>query len=399
MLLPTSPEFLALCQSQLQLLTQGLGASMGAIYLAEGANERDPQLVPIAVLPEGGGQDILPPVRFQSGLVAPDRLVLPLNHEGMVLGLLVTERLDRLWNDPERLQVDQVVRTLTLSCVLDQRSQWLERRRQQEQGLLDQQHDRMDNLLHQFRNPLTALRTFGKLMMRRLQPGESNHEVAASIVRESDRLQELLLQFDEAIDLHLDGAIEVAPGTLEGEARQALPAAGLFGDWPLALEPCDLVGILRPVLASAEAIAQEKGLLLQVELGDLAPVQGSPQALREVLSNLVDNAIKYTPEPGQVHVRTQRTPAGAEVYITDNGLGVPPEDLARLFQRHFRGAQAAGKIPGTGLGLCIAQELMRSMGGDIEVFSPGLAFGWIGAGFASCGTTVKVSLQYSSTIL
>jgi signal transduction histidine kinase len=391
MLLPTSPEFLALCQSQLQLLTQGLGASMGAIYLAEGANERDPQLVPIAILPEGGGQDILPPVRFQAGLVAPDRLVLPLNHEGMVLGLLVTERLDRLWNDPERLQVDQVVRTLTLSCVLDQRSQWLERRHQQEQGLLNQQHDRMDNLLHQFRNPLTALRTFGKLMMRRLQPGESNHEVAASIVRESDRLQELLLQFDEAIDLHLDEAIEIAPGTLEVEARQALPAAGLFGEAPLVLEPCDLVGILRPVLASAGAIAQEKGLVLQADLGDLPPVEGSPQALREVLSNLVDNAIKYTPEPGQVHVRTQITPTGAEVYITDNGLGIPSEDLSRLFERHFRGVQAAGEIPGTGLGLCIARELMRSMGGDIEVFSPGLEQGWIGAGFGARGTTVKVS--------
>jgi signal transduction histidine kinase len=393
MLLPTSPEFLALCQSQLQLLTQGLGASMGAIYLAEGASERDPQLVPIAILPEGGGQDVLPPVRFQAGLVAPDRLVLPLNHDGMVLGLLVTERLDRLWNDPERLQVDQVVRTLTLSCVLDQRSQWLERRRQQEQGLLDQQHDRMDNLLHQFRNPLTALRTFGKLMMRRLQPGESNHEVAASIVRESDRLQELLLQFDQAIDLHLDEAIEVAPGPLAIEAQPAaLPAAGLFGELPLPLEACDLVGILRPVLASAAAIAQEKGLLLQVALGELPQVQSSPQALREVLSNLVDNAIKYTPAPGQVHIFTQRTPTGAEVYITDNGLGIPPGDLDRLFERHFRGVQAAGEIPGTGLGLCIARELMRSMGGEIEVRSPGLAIGWIGQGFVACGTTVKVSL-------
>jgi signal transduction histidine kinase len=393
MLLPTSPEFLALCQSQLQLLTQGLGASMGAIYLAEGANERDPQLVPIAILPEGGGQDILPPVRFHAGLVAPDRLVLPLNHEGMVLGLLVTERLDRLWNDPERLQVEMVVRTLTLSCVLDQRSQWLERRRQQEQGLLDQQHDRMDNLLHQFRNPLTALRTFGKLMMRRLQPGESNHEVAASIVRESDRLQELLLQFDEAIDLHLDEAIEVAPGiSMEVQTRQALPAAGLFGESPLVLEACDLVGILGPVLASAEAIAQEKGLVLQAALVELPPVEGSPQALREVLSNLVDNAIKYTPEPGQVHVCTQRTPTGAEVYITDSGLGIPPEDLSRLFERHFRGVQAAGEIPGTGLGLCIARELMRSMGGDIQVFSPGLESGWIGEGFVACGTTVKVSM-------
>lgn len=401
MLLPTSSEFLALCQSQLQLLTQGLGASMGAIYLAEGASERDPQLVPIAVFPEA---EALPPVQFQSGLAVPDRLVLPLNHEGMVLGLLVTERLDRLWNDPERRQVDQVVRTLTLSCVLDQRSQWLELRRQQEQGLLSQQHDRMDNLLHQFRNPLTALRTFGKLMMRRLQPGESNHDVAISIVRESDRLQELLLQFDEAIELPFEKLLEepfeepiaVTANTLTIAPRQALPAAGLFGESPLVLESCDLLGILRPVLASAGPVAEEKGLQLRSDFSPgVALVQGNPQALREVLSNLVDNAIKYTPQ-GEVHIRTFATTTGTEIYFTDNGLGIPAPDLVRLFERHFRGVQAAGEIPGTGLGLSIARELVRSMGGEIEVFSPGLAVGWIGEGFGEgLGTTVKVSLVSS----
>jgi signal transduction histidine kinase len=393
MLLPTSPEFLALCQSQLQLLTQGIGASMGVLYLAEeGETDREPRLVPIAASPEITAPDALPPVGALGNrlLLAPDRLVLPLNHDGMVLGLLVTERLDRQWIDTERQQVEQVAQTLALSCVLDQRSQWLEQQRRQDQGLLAQQHDRMDNLLHQFRNPLTAMRTFGKLMMRRLQPGDSNHGVAVSIVRESDRLQELLLQFDQAIDLLPVGTIEVE--------QSALPAASLFGEAPLVLESCDLVKILQPLLMSAGAMAQEKGLAMHSEFPQFLPSsQGNAAALREVLSNLIDNAIKYTPR-GQVHVRVvslgTSLGAGSAVYVTDSGLGIPGSDLPRLFERHFRGVQAGGEIPGTGLGLAIARDLVRQMGGEIEVFSPALSQGWIGreAPEANGGTTVKVSL-------
>ncbi len=397
MLLPISPEFLALCQSQLQLLTQGIGASMGVLYLAEeGEPDREPRLVPIAASPETNMPDALPPVGALGHglLLAPDRLVLPLNHDGLMLGLLVTERLDRQWIDTERQQVEQVARTIALSCVLDQRSQWLERQRQQDQGLLTQQHDRMDNLLHQFRNPLTAMRTFGKLMMRRLQPGDSNHGVAVSIVRESDRLQELLVQFDQVIDLLPLGTIEVE------HENSALPAASLFGETPLVLEGCDLVGILQPLLMSAGAIAQEKGLALHSEFPQFLPnSQGNAAALREVLSNLIDNAIKYTPQ-GQVHLRVvglgTGLGAGAAVYVTDSGLGIPASDLPRLFERHFRGVQAAGEIPGTGLGLAIARDLMRQMGGEIEVFSPALDQGWIGKepelGPGTVGTTVKVSL-------
>ena len=63
------------------------------------------------------------------------------------------------------------------------------------QMIQEKQQDLLDSLLHQFRNPLTALRTFGKLLMKRLQPGDKNREVATSIVRESERLQELLQKF------------------------------------------------------------------------------------------------------------------------------------------------------------------------------------------------------------
>ncbi|HEY9707260.1 MAG TPA: sensor histidine kinase, partial [Oculatellaceae cyanobacterium] len=99
------------------------------------------------------------------------------------------------------------------------------------------------------------------------------------------------------------------------------------------------------------------------------------KALREVLSNLIDNALKYTPSGGQVNIRVgekRQTAQGVMIGIavSDTGPGIPPQDLEHLFERHYRGVQAATAIPGSGLGLAIAKELIEQMHGDIEVFSP-----------------------------
>ena len=141
--------------------------------------------------------------------------------------------------------------------------------------------------------------------------------------------------------------------------------------------------ILEPLLVSAQAIAQERELVLDlVEIGDVNSVFVDAKALREVLNNLLDNALKYTSAGGTVKViigingnnnhHDGRQRQG--LAIADTGPGIPPEDLPHLFERHFRGAQAEGDIPGTGLGLAIAQLLMQQMQGNIEVFSPSATF-------------------------
>jgi signal transduction histidine kinase len=104
-------------------------------------------------------------------------------------------------------------------------------------------------------------------------------------------------------------------------------------------------------------------------------VWGNAKALREVLSNLIDNALKYTPAGGQIDIRvgeTRQTPQKERlgIAISDSGPGIPPQDLEHLFERHYRGVQASTAIPGTGLGLAIAKELVEQMQGEIEVFSP-----------------------------
>jgi signal transduction histidine kinase len=330
----------------------------------------------------------------RSDLDQAHRLVLPLMHEGMVLGLLVTERPDRGWSEPEQVQVNRVAQTLAVASVLDQRAGWLEQSQQEQRGLQAEQQELMGTLLHQFRNPLTALRTFGKLLARRLadaSPPDPNRDVATSMVRETDRLQDLLLQFDQAI---APRALPAGPDD-RSAVIGLLPASIFSGE--LSLAPCDVGAVLGPLLDSAGAVAQERGIGLQAELLSLRPVMASEAALREVLSNLLDNALKYTPTGGQVHLRVMDGPQALWIGVTDNGHGIPDGDLPRLFERHFRGVQAATKIPGTGLGLAIARHLMEQMGGDLAVFSPLLPIGWIGAALPDRrGTTFGVTLPRSA---
>ncbi len=390
MLMPTSSEFIELCRSQIALLTQALGASLSVIYLTEELVESSQaRLMPIAAYPDTAValersnrlalpaaveslQEIVP----STGLTQPRQLVLPLIHEELVFGLLVTEREDRPWTTWERSQVERIANTLSLACVMDQRAQWLDQSQQQHRSRQSQQHDVLDNLLHQLKSPLTALRTFGKLLIKRLQVGDPNREIAGSILRESDRLQELLQQFDEAIDLDsVDVLAEDA--SLVGRPIPLLPA-GVLTTSNLELMPCSITEILLPLIETASAIAQEKGLSIQTEIPNSLPsVSANPGALREVLSNLIDNALKYTPSGGEVHIRVNKQRDRVVIWISDTGYGIPVEDLERLFERHYRGVQANGEIPGTGLGLAIARRLIEQMHGSIQVFSPLKSEGWI----------------------
>jgi signal transduction histidine kinase len=292
----------------------------------------------------------------------------------------------------ERQQVEEIANTLTLAYVLDRRSQWVK----QYQQLQGHKQDLMDNLLHQFRNPLTALRTFGKLLIKRLQPGDPQRDIATSIVRESDRLQELLLQFEQVME---PTPSERGPGG--PQANLALPMAGPLGEARLELSQCDVRDILQSLLLSAAALAQDNQLSLHTEFPEnLPPVQANAAALREVLSNLLDNALKYTPAGGAVHVRVSATSQQVMVRISDNGPGIPAQDIPHLFERYYRGIQAQTEIPGTGLGLAIARQLVHQMQGDIQVFSPLQPEGWIAqpqGRMPQSGTTFLVSLMVGKT--
>ncbi len=441
MLMPASTEFITLCRTQVALLVDGFGASLSAIYLTEDPTaasetaliplvmypeEQDqwPEIVPLA-LPQALNRhatfshpshalspattlQVLPPpkaepesLRQNDPLVLADgpepaHMMLPLRHNDMVWGLMVVGREKRRWSKREQSQLEQVAHTLAIACVLDQRSQWLTQVHDQRRLLLAQQETTLSTLLHQFRNPLTTLRTLGKLLSKRLSTNDSNRGLADSIVSESGHLEFLLKQFDDAIDLG-DTSLESEKVGFSG-SLVLVPSSNWLTGSALTLQPCWLSEVLDPLLLSMAGRADEKMMRLHVSIPtDLPPVKADATALREVFGNLMDNALKYTPAGGDVWMCVEHLPRQSlqRVQFSDSGPGIPIEDLERVFERAYRGTHSQKGIPGSGLGLAIARDLVSQMGGTITAQSPAVIHG----GSKFVGSTFSVQLaEYSKSL-
>ena len=401
----SSSEFTALCKSQITLLSQSLGAVWSAIYLTEEiAEDGQARLFPFATYPLTEERDLLelPAINLpelwqllQSHSIAqllPDyfrannfnntasnwtqaptqRLILPLTHQETFIGLLVTGREDRKWQEHELKQVEEIARTIAIARFLEFQYRWAQDEIAVQKNLRRIEHDRLDNLLHQLRNPLTALRTFGKLLIKRILPGDSNGKLAQSILAQSDRFQALLEQFEAESKLTtIDSTVSNNFVPLL-ETRDSLDRSSfLLPSSTTELSPVDLSQIIEPLLTTARAIATER----KIDLVDCIPskipqVMGDFSALREILNNLLDNALKYTPAGGKVRLELKQTATMLGIAIADTGSGIPAEDRERIFERHYRGVQAQSNIPGTGLGLAIAKDLVEKMQGTIELISP-----------------------------
>ncbi len=416
-LIPASSEFIALCQSQIALLTQGLGAAWSVVYLTQELTEgTQAQLIPVVAYPEkasvwqtqanirltseslrGQGRvRQLPSLSLTTsqahsikesfahqqlnpkegkGIARNHQIVSPIIYEEVAMGLLVTGREDRDWSTNELAQIEKIVQTLAIACHLDQKQIWYQKKLQEQLNL----YERLDDWLHQLRNPLTALRTFGKLLIKRLLSSDRDRKIAESIVRESEHLQELLQQFDTWLD---DQELQTPTLTLNTTAAvlpqaTAKPTSPLLvsGDY-LELEPVAIREILAPLIASTQAIAQENKIQFTADIPDnLTPVLANGKGLREVFNNLLNNALKYTPAGGIVSLTAgiisyQNECKYQGIVISDSGVGIPLEDQEHIFERHYRGIQAKGTIPGSGLGLAIVREILEQMQGEIELISP-----------------------------
>lgn len=430
MLLPVSTEFAALCQSQIAMMTEVVGADSTAVYLAESwSTQAVPNLIPIAVYPPPASSDSaarserrLPPTeRFLASPVDADplataaapspsftmsdptpsatgpkteqRLAVPLVHEGGVLGILVGWRTDRPWHHQERDRLEECARSITLACVLDQRGQWLKNQLAALDQVQDQQSDRFHELLHQLRSPLTALNTFGKLLAKRLPQQDRNQTLVTNMLRESDRMQELLGYFDDtlhAADISREATSTPVPllapaedtaAILEAEALPAQADSLSHFGGILQVQPYAIADLIAPLVDLTAALAEAADMVLHVIAPDQAVwVQADRKALMEILNNFIDNALKYSP-PGthlwlQWGVSRADRPHLTGIVVGDTGPGIPLADQSRIFERHYRGVQAAGELDGSGLGLAIAHDLIHEMSGAIELYSPLSTLPW-----------------------
>jgi heavy metal sensor kinase len=195
---------------------------------------------------------------------------------------------------------------------------------------------------HELRTPLTVIKGNIDLMQRM---GEVDQEMMTSIEEEVDRLSRMV-------------------GDL------LLLAKAESGKLPLLHEPIALDEVLTEVVAQMHSIADDRINLRLTEIDQLT-VMGDRDQIKQVMVNLVDNALKYTPSGGTVTVALRRNADQAQFYITDTGPGIPEEDLPFIFDRFYRSekSRTRSKEGGFGLGLSIAHFLVRAQGGTITVNS------------------------------
>jgi signal transduction histidine kinase len=135
----------------------------------------------------------------------------------------------------------------------------------------------------------------------------------------------------------------------------------------LARRGCDLADVAAAAADSLASRFEAAGITLERRLGP-AGVSGDPDRLHQVITNLLTNALKFTPAGGQVTVRTWLADGDASAQVSDSGVGIPAEELPRIFDRFWRGRDAA-RVSGSGIGLSVAAELARAHGGRLTASS------------------------------
>jgi signal transduction histidine kinase len=186
----------------------------------------------------------------------------------------------------------------------------------------------------------------------------------------------------------LDGVIEPTPHTWAMLHTEAGRLRRLVDDLqelsraearqiPLSLQPVAPQRLVQEALEPLEGQYAEKGLELQVHVPeDLPQVMADPTRAVQILTNLLVNALRYTPAPGKVELAVSREEAMVAFRISDTGVGLSAEQLAHIFERFYRVDKSRSRaFGGSGIGLTIAQSLAQAMGGEIQVASAGLGQG------------------------
>ncbi len=401
-----SSDFISLCQSQITLLAKILQAEWSAVYLTSEKDNQQINLIPIVVYPASGTtrktfanhidfikeKEIAAIPIFKGSLSSifenlstsnnsnlftsePYQVGFPLVYEGLVLGVLVTRRFNYPWKQDELTQIKKIANTLAIARSLDQRQAFSKKQLHQQKILHKQEYDRLENLFHQLRNPLTALKIFGKLLLKRLVSDEQSLAVVKNIVREGEHLQDLIQEF-ETNQISINAGLETIPLNSSFINASNNSLSPLLPSQSLELHEIYISEILEDILISMRPIAQNKNIIIQIETSKyLQPVLANIFGLREVISNLIDNSIKYTPAFGKVDIKLDLfkfidNKQYQGICIQDTGLGIPAKDQPYIFKRHYRGAETQENIMGNGLGLSIVKELVDRMNGVIELLSP-----------------------------
>ncbi len=285
-------------------------------------------------------------------------LLVPLLAQAESIGVMVVERIGEL-SGGERAAIEALALQLALGI---ENARLVHRQRrfaeeleekvaaatQKLRELAQAKSDFVSIVSHELRTPLTSIQGFSELLLNHAAPPERQRQCLGYILHESERLGRIV---EDLLDL----------------SRIEAGKDNLFSRVPMDLTPllevnAELFGCQSPT----------HDVRLEVP-GDLPPVLADRDAVDRVLKNLLSNAIKYSPRGGPVRLRAARSgidPGLVEISVEDQGLGIPPEAIGRVFEKYYRLPQPdQAWVPGLGIGLALVKSLVEAHGGTVGVTS------------------------------
>ncbi len=280
------------------------------------------------------------------GLGLRSELVAPLQLGARTIGMLSLSRTTPDAFSEDEVDLVALLGRLVATAVQNIRAYEAERLRVEELARLSAlRADFVSLVSHELRSPMAAVIGASRTLQERwrLLSAEQRESFLALIADETTRLASLVADVLDTSRLE----------------------AGTFS---YRFEDVDVAGLVLDAVESA-VLAQQDVAVVTAVTGTLPTIRGDQARLRQVLSNLIDNAVKYSPENGEVDVRAFAADGGVRVSVRDTGPGIPREQQARIFEKFGRVDIPGSSKPGTGLGLFIARSIAEAHGGKLEVSS------------------------------